>query len=78
VTDGTRTWDECLGEVPGSDSWVGPDGEQRGRKRGGRNLSSAEMREMGFTRLPSAPKVKFVHHATRVRAQVEPYLQLAL
>jgi hypothetical protein len=50
-----------IGEVAGSDAWVGPDGERRGRKRGGRNYSAAEMRDLGFTRLPAMPKVKFVH-----------------
>ena len=50
-----------LGEVPGSDNWIDADGVRRGRKRGGRNLSVAEMRDRGFTRLPTAPKVKFVH-----------------
>lgn len=51
----------CLGEVPGSDSWVDATGTQRGRKRGGRNLSVAQMRELGYTRLPAMPKIKFVH-----------------
>lgn len=50
-----------LGETAGGDTWVGPDGEQRGRKRGGRNLTVAEMRAAGFERRPSAPKRKFVH-----------------
>lgn len=50
-----------LGETAGGDTWVGPDGEQRGRKRGGRNLSVAEMRSAGFERRPAAPKRKFVH-----------------
>jgi hypothetical protein len=53
----------CLGEVPGSDAWQhAVTGERRGRKRGGRNMSAADMREAGFVRLPSMPKIKFVHH----------------
>lgn len=55
----------CLGEVPGSDAWVGPNGERRGRKRGGRNLSVEQMVALGYRRLPKAPKVKFVHRATQ-------------
>lgn len=54
---------ERVGLVPGSDAWTTSTGERRGRKRGGRNLSAEEMREQGFTRLPSKPKVKFVHRA---------------
>lgn len=54
-------WD-FLGEVPGSDAWRHREtGERRGRKRGGRNYSAAEMVEMGFERLPCMPKRKFVH-----------------
>jgi hypothetical protein len=55
----------CLGEVPGSDAWISSTGERRGRKRGGRNLSVAEMLALGFTRLPKMPKIKFVHHMER-------------
>lgn len=56
----------CLGEVPGSDAWQhAVTGERRGRKRGGRNLSAGEMRDAGFMRLPSMPKVKFVHEVKR-------------
>lgn len=58
---------ECLGEVPGSDAWRHREtNERRGRKRGPRNLSPTEMRELGFERLPRMPKVKFVHRACRV------------
>jgi len=53
-------WRE-VGEVKAGDQWIGPFGEQRGRKRGPRNLSAAELESMGFTRLPAAPKIKFVH-----------------
>lgn len=53
---------ECLGEVPGSDAWQHRvTGERRGRKRGGRNMSVAEMTAAGFERLPTMPKIKFVH-----------------
>lgn len=50
-----------LGEVPGSDNWIDANGVRRGRKRGGRNIPAREMRELGYTRLPARPKVKFVH-----------------
>ena len=50
-----------LGEVPGSDNWINSAGVRRGRKRGGRNYTAAEMREMGFTKLPTKPKLKFIH-----------------
>lgn len=50
-----------LGEVPAGDTWIGADGGQRGRKRGGRSLRVAEMLALGFVRCPPAPKIKFVH-----------------
>lgn len=53
----------CLGEVPGSDAWINVNGERRGRKRGAVNLSTVEMAELGFTRLPKMPKIKFVHYS---------------
>lgn len=53
-------WRE-VGEVKAGDQWIGPFGEQRGRKRGPRNLSVAELEAAGFTRAPAAPKIKFVH-----------------
>lgn len=49
------------GEVAGGDVWVGPDGEQRGRRRGPKVWSAAEMRAAGFVRAPAAPKIRFVH-----------------
>lgn len=53
----------CLGEVPGSDAWQhSSSGERRGRKRGGRNIPAAEMVAAGFVRLPTMPKIKFIHH----------------
>jgi hypothetical protein len=55
-----------LGPWKAGDTWVGPDGEQRGRKRGGRNLSADEMRSNGFERRPPAVKHKYVHHVGRV------------
>jgi hypothetical protein len=51
----------CLGEVAGSDNWIGPNGEQRGRKRGARSYTSAEMTAMGFVRAEKKPKIKYVH-----------------
>jgi hypothetical protein len=55
----------CLGEVPGADNWIDSAGIRRGRKRGGRNYSAMEMRELGYTRLPSRPKIKFVSGGVR-------------
>jgi hypothetical protein len=60
-------WQE-VGEVKAGDQWIGPFGEQRGRKRGPRNLSVAELEAAGFTRLPAAPKIKFVHGADSYKA----------
>lgn len=51
------------GHVPAGDTWTGPNGEQRGRKRGGRNLTAEEMRAAGFTRNPRLPKIRFTHRA---------------
>lgn len=52
----------CLGMVPGADAWQHrTTGERRGRKRGARNLSVTDMVAQGFERLPSAPKIKYVH-----------------
>lgn len=51
----------CLGAVPAGDTWVNDSGEQRGRKRGGRTMTVAQMIDAGFTRNPVAPKIKFVH-----------------
>lgn len=59
-----------LGPWKAGDTWVGPDGEQRGRKRGGKNLSADEMRALGFERRPPAVKHKFVHHVGRLSEQV--------
>lgn len=51
----------CDGEVKGGDVWLGPDGEQRGRKRGGVTLSFDQMRALGCVRAARAPKIRFVH-----------------
>jgi hypothetical protein len=51
----------CLGETAAADTWVDAEGVQRGRKRGGRMLLAAEMRALGFVRVPAAPKIRFVH-----------------
>lgn len=50
-----------VGEVPAGDVWVGPDGAHRSRRRGNRTWTRAEMVEAGFTRMPTQPKVKFIH-----------------
>jgi hypothetical protein len=52
----------CLGEVRAGDVWVhSTTGEQRGRKRGPRTWTVAEMLAAGFVRQPQLPKIKFVH-----------------
>lgn len=52
-----------LGPWDAGDTWVhSVTGEQRGRKRGGRNLSADEMRALGFERQPRRTKHKYVHH----------------
>jgi hypothetical protein len=53
-------WQE-VGPVPAGDTWIGPDGEQRGRKRGAFSYTAQQMRDMGFVRQSSLPKIKFVH-----------------
>ena len=58
----------CMGETKAGDVWLGPDGEQRGRKRGGKTLKRDEMLALGFTKAPNLPKIKFVHYADK-RAQ---------
>ena len=54
-----------LGPWPAGDTWVNAEGEQRGRKRGGRNLSVGEMRAGGFEKRPAGVKHKYVHHVGR-------------
>ena len=56
-------WRE-LGEVPAGDVWLDARGTQCGRKRGGKTLTIAEMLARGCTRLPSAPKIKFVYEGS--------------
>lgn len=52
----------CLGEVRGWPAWRHTvTGEMRGKKLGPRNLTTAEMHERGFEKLPIMPKIKFVH-----------------
>jgi hypothetical protein len=52
---------QAEGSVAAGDVWIGPDGEQGGRRRGPRCLSVGEMRAAGFERAPAAPKIRFVH-----------------
>lgn len=59
-------WD-CLGSVPAGDTWVGPDGEQRGRKRGPRTYTAGEMISLGYVRSPPMPKIKFVHRTNQAQ-----------
>lgn len=54
-----------LGPWKAGDTWCDGEGVQRGRKRGGRNIPSAEMRSMGFVKQPPAVKHKYVHHVGR-------------
>jgi hypothetical protein len=54
-----------VGEVPGSSSWLDPNGVQRSRKRGPNNLSADTMRELGYTQLSRVPKHKFVRVIAR-------------
>lgn len=56
---------ECLGPVPAGDTWVGPDGAMRGRKRGGHTLTARDMEALGFVRRPNEPKIKYVHRARK-------------
>lgn len=51
----------CQGETKAGDVWIGPEGQRRGRKRGGRTLTVADMRALGFERAPALPKIRFVH-----------------
>lgn len=52
-----------LGPWDAGDTWVHVEtGEQRGRKRGGKNLTADEMRSLGFEKSPAAVKHKFVHY----------------
>jgi len=49
------------GDAPGGRVWVhSVTGEQRGQKRGGVNIPSAEMRAMGFVQKASLPKRRFI------------------
>ena len=52
-----------LGTTPAGDVWIDALGRQRGRKRGGRTFTRAEMIEQGYTEMPRSPKIKFVSHA---------------
>ena len=53
-------WTE-VGAVPAGDTWVhSKTKEQRGRKRGPRNLTADQLSAAGYVRKPAAPKIKFV------------------
>lgn len=52
-------------EVDAGALWLGPNGEQRGTKRGPRNLTRQEMEEAGFVYHPPVPKIRFVHDVRR-------------
>jgi len=51
----------CDGETAAGDLWVDAQGRQTSRKHGGRTYTAAEMEAQGYSRLPSLPKVRFVH-----------------
>jgi hypothetical protein len=58
-------WTE-IGATKASATWVHLEtGEQRGQKRGPRNLTSQEMVDAGFVRNPNLPKIKFAHWSPR-------------
>ena len=46
--------------MPGGPVWIGPDGRRRGIKRGNRNLTRAELAELGYTMRPPTDKLRFV------------------
>lgn len=48
-------------ETPAGDTWINKNGQIMGRKRGGKNLSSAEMKSLGFSKRKNLPKLRFVH-----------------
>lgn len=52
---------ECLGSVAAGDTWIAPDGSQRGRKRGGRTFRAVDLTAAGYHRRAAAKKIKFVH-----------------
>jgi hypothetical protein len=59
----------CLGERKGDPGWRHRiTGERRGRKRGARNLTPAELEILGFERLAPMPKIKYIHHAKEAAA----------
>lgn len=51
-----------LGDTDAGDTWLTPDGQQVGRKRGGRTFLASEMVAAGLTLSAKAKKRKFVHH----------------
>lgn len=58
----------CHGETAGGDLWADESGRQTSRKHGGRTFTVAEMVAQGYTRLPSLPKVRFVHDVRKAAA----------
>jgi hypothetical protein len=50
----------CLGATRGRPAWVDADGRQVARKAT-KSRTAAEMLALGLTRLPQAPKIKFVY-----------------
>lgn len=51
-----------LGDTDAGDTWLTPDGQQVGRKRGGRTFRAGEMIAAGLVRSAKGKKRKFVHH----------------
>lgn len=49
------------GETAAGDVWITADGRQCGRKRGGFTFTADQMRERGYVKAPSFPKLRFVH-----------------
>ena len=51
----------CDGEVPAGDVWLDGAGRMTSRKHGGFTYTSGQMRDRGYTKAPSLPKIRFVH-----------------
>ena len=50
-----------IGLTAPSEVWVDKSGKMMGKKRGAKNLTSAEMRELGFTLAGRYPKHKYIY-----------------
>jgi len=57
----------ALGVTRGDPVWVDAQGRQVARKRAKHSRTAAEMLALGYTRLPSSPKHKFVFFRSHAR-----------